>query len=376
MSDRIAGGRHIVRFKSDSPIGLFFSIQSARYSVKHDKWHDVDLAVYYDPHHPYDVDRMIAAMKASFDVYTRAFSPFQFHQMRILEFPGYANFAQSFANTVPYSENIGFIQNFAAVKDDPDKIDLVTFVTAHELGHQWWGHQVVGADMQGATMLIESFAQYSAMLVMEHLYGPEHVRKFLKYSLDHYLRNRGGEEVEELPLDRVENQPYIHYDKGAMVMYRLKDTVGEAVVNRAMRRLIAAYGFKGAPYPTTRDFLSCLREEAGPRYDALIADLFDKITLYDLKALSASSAKRADGKYDVALVVEAHKFYADGKGKETETPLHEDVPIGAFLAEPGKQGFDRTSILSLAKKPVRTGTQTLPPHPRSPARLCRHRSVQ
>lgn len=358
-SESVANGRRTVRFVSDAKILPFFSIQSARYSVKRDKWHNVDLAVYCDPHHPYDVDRMIAAMKASFDVYTQAFSPFQFHQMRILEFPAYANFAQSFANTVPYSEGIGFIQNFAAVKDDPDKIDLVTFVTAHELGHQWWAHQVIGADMQGDTMLSETFAQYSAMLVMEHLYGPEHVRKFLKYSLDHYLRARGGEEIEELPLERVEDQGYIHYDKGAVVMYRLKQTVGEEAVNRALRRLIAAYAFKGAPYPSSKDFIGYLRAEAGPKYDSLITDLFEKITLYDLKAVSASSAKRADGKYEVTLAAEAHKYYADGKGKETEAAMNEAVPIGAFLVEPGKKGFDRSKILYMDNKVIHSGKQTL-----------------
>ena len=45
--------------------------------------------------------------------------------------------------------------------------------TAHELGHQWWAHQVIGADKQGGTMLSETFAQYSAMLVMKHIYGPD-----------------------------------------------------------------------------------------------------------------------------------------------------------------------------------------------------------
>jgi aminopeptidase N len=359
VSETVAGGRRTARFVSDAKILPFFSMQSAKYAVKRDKWHDVDLAVYYDPHHPYDVDRMIAAMKASFDVYTKAFSPFQFHQMRILEFPAYENFAQSFANTVPYSEGIGFIQNYAAVKKDADKIDLVTFVTAHELGHQWWAHQIIGADMQGATMLSETFAQYSAMLVMEHLYGPEHVRKFLKYSLDHYLRNRGGEVVEELPLERVENQPYIHYDKGAVIMYRLKETVGEDVVDRSLRRLLAQYAFKPAPYPSSKDFVRILREEAGPKYDALITDLFEKITMYDLKAATASSTKRADGKFDVTLNVEAHKYYADGKGKETEAPMNEEVPVGAFLVEPGKEGFDRTKILFLADRQIRSGKQTI-----------------
>jgi aminopeptidase N len=359
VSETVHGGRRTVRFRSDAPILDFFSVQSAAYKVKRDRWHDVDLAVYYDPHHPYDVDRMIAAMKASFDVYTKAFSPFQFHQMRILEFPAYENFAQSFANTVPYSENLGFIQDWDAIKDDPEKIDMVTFVTAHELGHQWWAHQLIGADMQGGTMLVETFAQYSAMLVMERLYGADHLRKFLKWSLDRYLRSRGGEERDELPLERVEDQDYIHYWKGAVVMYRLKDTVGEDVVDRSLRRLLAQYAFKPAPYPSSKDFVKILREEAGPKYDSIITDLFERITLYDLKAVHATAARRADGRYDVALQVEAHKFYADGKGRETEAPMKEAVNIGLFLAEPGKAGFGSSKVLYYARQPIVTGRQTL-----------------
>jgi aminopeptidase N len=327
--------------------------------VKRDKWHNVDLAVYYDPQHAYDADLMLASMKASFDVYTKEFSPFQFHQMRILEFPVYAVFAQSFANTVPFSEGIGFLQDSPAVERDPKKFDMVTFVTAHELGHQWWGHQVVAADMQGGTMLVESFAQYSALLVMEHLYGPDRIRNFLKSNLDRYLRNRGTEEVEELPLDRVEDQSYIHYGKGAVVMYRLKEAVGQDVVDRSLRRLIAQFAFKPAPYPSTKDFLKILREEAGPKYNQLITDLFEKITIYDLKAAGATWKKRADGKYDVAVSVEAHKFYADGKGKETETPMDEQVPIGAFLEEPGKKDFGKSKVLYLQNQHIVSGKETI-----------------
>jgi ABC-2 type transport system permease protein len=360
VSESVQDGRRIVRFVSDAKIFPFFSIQSARYAFRREKWRYVDLAVYYDPDHLYDVNRMIAAMKAAFDVYTKEFGPYQFHQMRIVEFPvtAYGISAQSFANTVPYSEAIGFIQNYDAVRNSPDRIDLVTYVIAHEVSHQWWGNQIMQADMQGST-IDETFAQYSAMLVMERLYGPEHIRKFLKYALDNYLRNRGSEEVEELPLERVEDQPYIHYDKGAVVMYRLKEVVGEDVVNRALRRLLATYALKPAPYPSSKDFVKYLREAAGPKYDQLITDLFEKITLYDLKAVNASSVKRADGKYDLTLNVEAHKYYADGKGKQTETEMNEAVPIGAFLIEPGKSDFDRTKILYLGDMPIHTGKQTL-----------------
>ncbi len=108
---------------------------------------------------------------------------------------------------------------------------------------------MIGADMQGGTMLSETLAQYSALMVMKQLYGEDKIRRFLKFELDRYLRGRGGEVVEELPLARVENQPYIHYRKGSLVMYLLQDRLGEEAVNRALRTILEKYKFKGAPYP-------------------------------------------------------------------------------------------------------------------------------
>jgi ABC-2 type transport system permease protein len=373
LSDTTANGRRTAHFKPDAPINHFFSIQSGRYEVRRDAWNSVDgrgtltgsaaegrrgsvdLAVYFHPGHDYNVDRMLQAMKASLALFSEQFSPFQFRQARILEFPSYATFAQSFANTIPYSEDIGFLGKL----EDPDKIDFVTYVTAHEIAHQWWGHQVVPSEQQGATMLIESFAQYSALLVMERMYGPEHIRKFLKYELDRYLRSRGGEVVEELPLARVENQPYIHYQKGSLVMYWLKEVVGEATVNRALSELLTQYAFKPAPYPNTTDFLRLLRAAAGPQHDALITDLFENITLIDAKATGATAVKQADGHYQVTIEVEAHKLYADGKGVETEAPLDEPFDVGVFTAEPGKAGFTAAAVLRMERRPIHSGKQTV-----------------
>jgi aminopeptidase N len=361
VSDEVRGGRRIGHFRTDAPILHYFSIQSAAYRVRRAKWNDVDLAVYYDARHAYNIDRMIRAMQVSFDVFTREFSPFQFRQMRILEFPAYATFAQSFANTVPYSEGIGFITRFdeAKAQRETETIDFVTYVTAHEVAHQWWAHQVIGAGMQGATMLSETFASYSALLVMEKLYGPDQVRRFLRYELDNYLRSRGGEAVEETPLMRVEDQGYIHYRKGAVVMYFLRNEVGEEVVNRSMRRLIGQFAFRGAPYPRSSDFVRILREEAGPQHQALITDLFERITLYDARVVEASARKRADGRWDVTMLVEARKLYADGEGRETESPLAEPFEIGLFTAEPGRGAFSSRDVVSFTRHPIRSGRQTI-----------------
>jgi aminopeptidase N len=363
VSDTVNGNRRTLVTRTEAPIMHFFSMQSARYAEKHEslKAADgsvIDLAVYYHPQHDHNVQRMLNSMKTSIAIFGEKFSPYQFKQARILEFPSYAGFAQAFAGTMPYSESIGFIQNFDESRSD-EKIDLVTYVVAHEMGHQWWAHQIIGADKQGMTLLSESFAQYSALLVMEKLYGKEQIRKFLKGELDSYLRARGGEVVEELPLVRVENQGYIHYRKGALAMYWLKDVVGEDVVNSALKKLIAEFAFKPAPYPSSSDFIRILRAEAGPAHDALITDLFEKITLYDMKASEAKGKKRADGKYDVTFTVEGKKLYADGKGKETESPLDEPFDVGVFTEEPGKKGYKKESALLMERRAIKTGKQSV-----------------
>jgi ABC-2 type transport system permease protein len=360
-SDVVMHGRRRAHFRSDAPIVHVFSIQSGRYAVARSTWrdpasagHEVQLAVYYHPPHTYNVARMLTAMSSSLALFSRVFSPYQFHQARIIEFPSYLTLANGFANTIPYSEDIGFLHHH----EDPEKIDVATYVTAHEIGHQWWGHQLVPSDQQGAAMLTETFAQYSALLAMEQMYGVEQIRRFLHYELDTYLHSRGSEAARELPLVRVERQPYVYYQKGGLVMYWLKDVLGEARLDACLRTLLAQHGGKPAPYANARDFLNILYA-AAPEHTALIHDLFEEITLLDVKTHSAEARRRADGKYDIALEVEAHKFYADDQGAQREAPLDELFDVGAFSAEPGKRDFARQAVLGFEMQRLKSGRQTL-----------------
>jgi aminopeptidase N len=236
---------------------------------------------------------------------------------------------------------------------------MVAYVGAHELGHQWWAHQVIGADEQGGAALSETLAQYSAGRVMKHLYGAEMVRKFLKFELDSYLRSRGSAARQELPLERVEAQDYVYYRKGSLVMYRLADEIGEDKVNAALRQLLHDFAFKGPPYPTTLDLVRDLRAQAPPDKQDLITDLFEKIALYDLRASNAVAKKRPDGRWDVSFTVNATKLYADGQGHETAAPMNETVAVGAFDAEPGQPGYSETSVVDVERVPIHSGVQTI-----------------
>ncbi|TPG08250.1 hypothetical protein EAH88_11460 [Rhodanobacter glycinis] len=343
----IRDGRRCFSYATERPMENFYAYLSARWLVKKGEYISVSgrmvpIEVYYDPKHPWNVDRMIQAARTSLAYYETNFSPYPFQQLRILEFPDYARFAQSFAGTIPYSESLGFITDLR----DRDAIDYVSYVTAHEVAHQWWGHQVIGANVQGATVLSESLAQYSALMVMEHTYGRDKMRRFLRYELDEYLAGRGREALDEMPLYRVENQPYIHYNKASLVFYRLREELGEDVLNRALRKFVAAKAYQRPPYTTSLELLDFIRAEAKPEQQALITDLFEKICFYDDRVVDATATKRSDGRYDVILRLHAAKRYADGKGNETAGTLGDWMDIGVFARGPsGKESDEKVLYL-------------------------------
>jgi ABC-2 type transport system permease protein len=199
------------------------------------------------------------------------------------------------------------------------------------MGHQWWDEQVIGANMEGATLLSETLAQYSALMVMEKEYGRDRMRKFLRYEMDLYLTARGQERMKERPLLKVEyKQFYIFYNKGAVALYDMKEMIGEDAVNRALRKLIHQYAYAGPPYPTSYALVDALREETPANLEYLIKDLFEDITLFSNRTVEAMAVERADEKYDVTLTVETRKFKADAKGNETEVPVDDWIDIGAF----------------------------------------------
>jgi len=360
-------GRRYRHYKSEAPFETgIFSINSARYAVKSDHWHDVNLEIYYQPGHEFDLDRMMNGMKSALDYCTMWFSPFQFRQLRIVEFPRYGDFAESFPNTIPYSEGIGFITYVDSKKKDV--MDLPLFVTAHETAHQWWGHQLMSSNNEGATSIVETLAQYSALMVMQHTYGPERMKQFLRYQLDGYLRGRAQERDEEKPLMRVEPlQGYIHYNKGGQVMYTLADYIGEDHVNRALSAMVKDWGFKGPPYPASIDMVNYLRKETPPEFQYLYEDWFENITLFDNRAVSASYSVLPNGKYRVQLSIEAKKYRADGKGQEHPVPLHDLIDIGVLDADGNllylqKQRIDREKqefTVTVDKVPAKAGIDPL-----------------
>ena len=130
-----------------------------------------------------------------------------------------------------------------------------------------------------------------------------------------------------------ENQGYIQYQKGSLAMYALKDAIGEDRLNAAIRGYLEKVKFQQAPYTIVDEFLDALRAATPPEKRYLITDLFETITLFDNRAVSATWRETPDHRYAVTLKVAARKLRADPKGQETQIPIDDEIDIGVFVGQ-------------------------------------------
>ncbi len=357
------GERHYFKYKMDAPILNFYSFLSAAYQIKRDKWINpldksnvVNIEIYYQKGHEYNIDDMIKGIKKSLDYYTKNYSPYQHKQVRILEFPRYSTFAQSFPNTIPFSEGIGFIAKVD--KSDPNKVDYPFYVTAHEVAHQWWAHQVIGANVQGCTVTSETMSQYSALMVMEKEYGQASMSKFLRYEMNKYLTGRTSEGKKEVPLLLCENQQYIHYNKGSVIMYALKDYLGEDTLNKALSRYVKKVAFQEPPYTTSYQLYDFIKQATPDSLKETVKDMFERIVVYDNSIKTWSFTKTTDGKFKIIAKINCIKTQSDSLGKAKEVIPNNWFDIAVFSKGKTKSG-QLGDVVYMKKHKINSAEQTI-----------------
>ena len=347
-------GRKYFHYKMDQKMLNFYAFNSGRYEVRKENKDGVNFEIYYHKGHEVNIERMMNAMQKSIAYYSENFSPYQHKQARIIEFPRtMGTFAQAFANTMPFSEGFGFIADID--EDNPNAVDYPFSVVSHEMAHQWWAHQVIGAAVKGATLMSESVSEYSSLMVLQQHYGKDQMRKFLKDALDKYLLGRTFEWKNENPLMFNENQQYIHYNKGSLVLYAISDYIAEKNFNNALKDYVSEVAFQEAPYTNSIEFVSYIEKATPDSLKYVIKDMFETITLYDNKVNNVTSKKLPNGNYLVEIEFDVAKYragkdnkkifkdengktlvFGSGKTKVESLPLQDYIEIGIF-GEPTKQ---------------------------------------
>ncbi len=333
-------GRRYFRYRSDSPIFNRFAFASARYEVARRRHRGIDVEVYYHPEHRVNVQHMLDVAVTALDYCEASFGPYPSRQLRIVEIPSYWNFG-GFA--MPDLVFLVEDRSFLIDARDANRVDLVARRVAHEVLHQWWGHRLNPANTEGSSMIVESLTKYGELMVVERTQGRERVRQQLEIELERYLSGRAREEASEPPLYKVRSESYVYYSKGAMVLYAIRDLLGEERLNRALRNFINEYAPHGGR-ATTPDLLRHLYAVAG-EHRPLIDEWVKEITLYDFKTESAIAKRRADGRFDVTMRIAAAKM----RGEETPVPLRERIDVAVYSGE----------TVKMEKRELRSGLNTL-----------------
>lgn len=344
-------GRRYFHYRSQAPVRFGGAILSGRYATRDASWNGMPLRVYYHPTHSVNVDRMLHGMRASLAYYTEQFGPYQFRDLRIVEFPLYQSFARAHPGMITFSEGSAFL-----TRVDSGDVDRTFFVVAHETAHQWWGGQVVPASARGASMVSESLAQYSAMMVLETTYGRDMARRFRDYNLDEYLRGRTVFTNREAPLLDVERQNYVYYGKGAVVMYAMRQWLGADAVNGALRKFRERYAGPSAPPATSRALYAELQAVTPDSLRGMMSDLFEHITMWNVRADSARAEPDGAGAFRVTLYVDASKTRTDSVGGQKQIPMNDLVDVGVFA---GGSTADLGEALYRKQHRLRNGKQEI-----------------
>jgi ABC-2 type transport system permease protein len=332
VRDTTEGARRRFTYRMDQPMLNHYAIVSARYATRRGWVGDTALELYYLPEHDFNLDRMVQALKESLAYHARSFGPYPYGVLRLAEVPRPARFAgRAYAGLLLCSETGGFLTRLGPL--DGPEIDTVSSLIAHEVGHQWWGHQVAGADVLGGPFVQETLSQYSRLRVLARMQGPEVVRRLLQYAHDEYLNGRGSGSQGEHPLASVGREPHVFYSKGLLAMNALTRYAGEERLNAALAGHVRENAFRAPPYASAAPLLQRLRAAAPKTYQPMVGDLLETITLHDARALSAQARRTPSGQYRVTLEVEVRKRRADSAGAETEIPVDDWIEIGVYGAE-------------------------------------------
>ncbi len=354
------GHRRYFHYVSDGPIGHEWAFASARYSLHEAQWvrsdgagNGVRIAIFHHPEHAAHVDRMLDSIRASLDYYTRHFGPYRYGHLTVVEHPGNGVGLHAEASMLTHSEGFAFW----SPGHDPATIDLLFAIVGHEMAHQW---TVPYAFAEGGPVMSESIAWYYAMRMAEARFGAqiERLRRFMRQPQPYPPIRRGEPLLRGL-------DPYLAYRKGPMALYTLSEYVGEAHVNTALRRLVETHTQPDAPLATTRDLYRELLAVTSAQHRALLHDLFEVSTTWDLATERASAEPLDAATWRVTLDVRARKFVTDAAGVDTDVKIDDFVEVGVFDEDGAVRPAHRSLVrvdpntrqltLVVPFKPVRAG---------------------
>ena len=151
-------------------------------------------------------------------------------------------------------------------------------VNAHELAHQWFG-DLITAQSGKHHWLQEGFATYYALLAEREVFGDDY---FYKKLFDTALQLKSASKTDTNPILSDKASSLTYYQKGAWVLFVLREELGSKVFQKAVKNYLNNYSFKNV---TTDDFLNEI----------------NKITQFDCESFSKKWLENSNFDFDYAI---------------------------------------------------------------------------
>ncbi|MEO6961580.1 MAG: hypothetical protein ABIY90_06415 [Puia sp.] len=324
-------GRAYYHFIQENPGYPAYPVVSATYALRKDNivldnGKSVDVEIYYLPRQGNNVNRFMDGYKDGLIYFSKTYGPYQFDQFRTVETPLYTGDMASFSNLQTFSENYGWNASF----NKPGLFDYCYFYSAFQLGHQWWMYQVAPNHTLGANNIAEGLSKYGAYLLYEKKFGIDRMDDFLSGENRWYTMFHRFAYEKENPLMNSKRD-WVWGTKAAIILFGLKDLIGEDNLNSALREFRDVWCFRNAaPYAGSNDLYRIIKKHTPDSLQYYLTDSWEKITQYNNKLITATAIPTGkNDEYKVHIRLFTGKSYADSSGNDIPArSLNDLIDIG------------------------------------------------
>ncbi|GGA94072.1 ABC transporter permease/M1 family aminopeptidase [Puia dinghuensis] len=271
-------GRHYFHFIQDNP-GLYppAAIATARYArwtdtVRLNDGRTIQVEIDYHPVHSANLRRYQTALKDGLRYFSRAFGPFPYDRLCLVESSAYSRNEISTPGVIFISEPDGWV---ADLRDRGD-FDYPYYTAAVQLAHQWWGSTVIPNNTLGAPIINSGVPHYAALALLARRPDSTQVQRALDFLNWDYTWGHRTDHDGERPLINA-NKGYELDARAALQLYALGRSIGFDSLNTALRAFRDQWAFrKGGPYAGAHDLFNTLDAHIPDSLHTWLADAWQK----------------------------------------------------------------------------------------------------
>ena len=229
-------------WKMDLPHAPYlFMMAVGDFKIYQDKYNNIPVDYYLEPKYaPYAKD-IFGKTPAMMDFYSKILGvPYPWNKYAQIVCRDYVSGAMENTSATLHGEHVQKTKR--ELLDDNQEVTI-----AHELFHQWFGDLVTAESWSNLTMN-ESFATFGEVIWREHDGGKDHGDKSRFEKLQSYLKSTKNGKSPTLARyyydDKEDMFDNISYAKGSLILYALKEQMGDEAFYQSLKKYLTDNSFK------------------------------------------------------------------------------------------------------------------------------------